>query len=276
MATSSINLARLWASLPPVSRPTPEVCPDPVEWAHTALGFQPDPVQARILRSTAHRLMLCCTRQFGKSTITVVKALHYALAHPGSLILVAGKCERQSAEWLLKLRAMLARLAIDAPGDGVNRHSAVLPNGSRLVALPGKESNVRSFSGVSLLIIDEAAFVPDELYFALLPMLAVSRGALWLLSTPNAQYGFFYENWHLAASPFEKFLVPATECSRIPAEFLAEARMQLGETAFRREYLCEFAASGEQIFTRQMFERCVDPRFDAWYGSQPIWPDSTP
>ena len=44
---------------------------------------------------------------------------------------------------------------------------------------------------IDLLIIDEAAYVPDSLYHALNPMLAVSGGALWLMSTPNGQSGFF-------------------------------------------------------------------------------------
>jgi len=46
-----------------------------------------------------------------------------------------------------------------------------------------------------LIIIDEAGFVPDELYHALNPMLAVSQGGLWLMSTPAAQSGFFFEEW---------------------------------------------------------------------------------
>ena len=39
-------------------------------------------------------------------------------------------------------------------------------------------------SGVTLLVIDEAARVPDALYFSVRPMLAVSRGRLVALSTP--------------------------------------------------------------------------------------------
>ena len=41
-----------------------------------------------------------------------------------------------------------------------------LPNGSRIVGLPGKEANIRGYSA-NLLIIDEASRVPDDLYKAL-------------------------------------------------------------------------------------------------------------
>lgn len=45
-------------------------------------------------------------------------------------------------------------------------------NGSRIVCLPGKEATVRGYSDASLLILDEASRIDDELYQALRPMLA--------------------------------------------------------------------------------------------------------
>ena len=74
-----------------------------------------------------------------------------------------------------------------------------LANGSRVVSLPGDEGTVRGFSGVSLLVIDEASRVPDDLYRSVRPMLAVSQGRLVCLSTPFGQRGFFYEYWRAGA-----------------------------------------------------------------------------
>jgi hypothetical protein len=247
------------------------VCPDPVEWARTALGFEPDTVQAEILRSGARWLMLCCTRQYGKSTITAIKALHFALTHPKALILAAGPSERQSGEWLLKTREMLEMLEIKARRDSHHRLGLRLPNGARLIGLPEMPEKVRCFSSVSLIIIDEASYVKDQLYTALNPMLAVSRGGLWMMSTPGAQCGFFYEDWHRKDETIARFRVPATECERIPADFLAVQRIRLGEPEFRREYLCEFAASREQLFTRELIESCIDKEFKAWNHGQALW-----
>lgn len=67
-------------------------------------------------------------------------------------------------------------------------------NGSRIVALPGKEETIRGFSGVALLIVDEAARVPDALYQAVRPMLAVSGGQIILLSTPFGNVDSSFEN----------------------------------------------------------------------------------
>ena len=55
---------------------------------------------------------------------------------------------------------------------------------SKTRATPCREETIRGYSHVSLLIIDEAARVPDDLYEAVRPMLAVSQGRLICLSTP--------------------------------------------------------------------------------------------
>src|SRR6266853_3804417 len=109
----------------------------------------------------------------GKSMIAAIKALHTALAKPGSTVLVASPGERQSAEFLHKTEELAKRLGIKPRGDGKNSCSLLLPNGSRIIGLPGTEGTVRGFSNVSLLLIDEAARVDDEMYKALRPMLAV-------------------------------------------------------------------------------------------------------
>jgi hypothetical protein len=83
---------------------------------------------------------------------------------------------------------------------------------------------VRGFSAVSLLLIDEASRVDDAMYKALRPMLAVGRGDLWLMRTPCGKRGFFYECWEHEGAEWFRVAVPATECPRIPAEFLEKER----------------------------------------------------
>src|SRR4051812_4591435 len=168
---------------------------DAAEFARMRLGLDIDARQAEILRSNAKRGILNCSRQWGKSTVAAVKALHRAYTQPGSLILVASPTERQSTELLKKIRAMVRRLGVRPRSDGGSDPTILLPNGSRIVALPGSEATVRGFSAPCMLLIDEASRVSDDLYKALRPMLAVSDGELWLMSTPWGKRGFFYETW---------------------------------------------------------------------------------
>jgi hypothetical protein len=110
---------------------------------------------------------------------------------------------------------------------------------------------------VSLLLADEASRVSDELYMAMRPMLAVSGGALWLMSTPCGKRGFFYEVWTRGGPAWERVRAPATECPRISVEFLKEERAAMGERWFRQEYLCEFEDSVSGVFDRELMERAV-------------------
>ncbi len=230
---------------------------DPVEFARERLGFEADERQAEVLRSKAKRLLLNCTRQWGKSTVSAIAALHRAWFQARSLVVVTGPSERQAAEFVRKAREFAARLGVKPRGDGQNQ-SLVLPNGSRIVGVPSRQTTVRGFSGVSLLIIDEAAHAPDDLYLAMRPVLASSGGDLWCLSTPNGKRGFFWDAWTKGGEGWTRVSAPATECARIPAEFLEEERRTHPDNWFRQEYLCEFVQDFEGLFDMDL----VDAAFE--------------
>jgi len=229
-----------------------------VEFVRTRLGFFPDAQQTGVLESTASQGILNCSRQWGKSTVSAAKALYRAFSVPGCLVLVASPGERQSAEWMRKARDMALRLGFGLRGDGDNKISLLLPNGSRIVGLPGMDGTVRGFSSVSLLLIDEAARVEDSMYKALRPMLAVSDGDVWLMSTPYGRRGFFYEAWEHGGAEWFRVHGPATDCTRISRAFLEKERGVMGALAFRQEYLGEFVDSGTSLFERGLVEAALD------------------
>jgi hypothetical protein len=233
------------------------------EFARRKLAFEPDSRQAAVLDSRAKRGILNCTRQWGKSTVLAVKAVHRAWTLAGSLTLVTSPSERQSGEFLRKAAVFLGRLGVKRRGDGDNSSSLILPNGSRIVGLPGVEGTVRGFSSVSLLLIDEASRVSDATYKSLRPMLAVGEGDLWLLSTPYGKRGFFYDVW-AHGEGWERHAAPATECPRIRAAFLEEERAAMGHAWFAQEYLCEFIDDGGAWFTRALVE-------EALCDGDPLW-----
>lgn len=224
------------------------------EFVCEKLGLEPDEKQRAVLDSVAKRGILNCTRQWGKSTVTAAKAVHRAWSQPGSLVLVASPSERQSGEFLRKAAGFVRRLGVPVRGQPI---SLVLPNASRIVGLPATEGTVRGFSAVSLLLIDEASRVPDELYKSLRPALAVSNGDMWLMSTPNGKRGFFYDEWVHGGTRWERILAPATQCERIPAAFLEEELASMGGQWFAQEYLGEFVDNGAGWFDRGAVERAL-------------------
>ena len=138
------------------------------------------------------RTILNCSRQTGKSTAAALKAVHSAYIRPRSTVIVTAPTRQQTREFIRKVRnfAFLCGAAFRG-----GKLIVELKNGSRIVGIAANEDTVRGFSNVSLLIIDEASRVKDEVYYALLPMLAVSNGAIWLLSTPKGKRGFFHAEW---------------------------------------------------------------------------------
>lgn len=190
-----------------------------------------------------------------QSTTVAVRAVHQAVLYPESLTIAASPSARQSAEFVRKAGAFLRKLGIPARGDGDNPISLALPNGSRIVGLPGREATIRGFSNVSLLLIDQASRVPDALYHAVRPMVAANPGAsIWLMSTPNGRQGFFYDEWSQGGSVWTRVQAPATQCPRIRPEFLAEERNHMTDQQFRQECLCEFTAADFAYFDPQAIE----------------------
>ena len=225
---------------------------DPVALAQAG-GLDPDPWQVSVLRSSVPRILLLCSRQTGKSTVTAFRALHRAVYYPGSTILLIAPGLRQSQELFKKVVAAYQHLGRPVFAEGESSSTLYLANGSRVISLPGgNAATVRAYSAVSLICIDEAARVNDELVAALRPMLAVSGGSLLSLSTPAGKRGWFYRAWDAEPGWF-KVRVSAADCPRITAEFLAEELLALGEVMFRQEYLVgevgdEWLDAPERVF----------------------------
>jgi len=226
-------------------------------------GIVPDPWQTRLLRSTARRLLVNCSRQSGKSTTCAVLAVHTALYDPGSLTLLLAPTWRQAGELFRKCLSVYRAAGRPVAAESETALTLTLANGSRIVSLPGKEGTVRSYSGVRLLLIDEASRVPTELYASLRPMLAVSNGRLIAPSTPYGKRGWWSDSWH-GGEGWERYQIPATDCPRISAEFLAEELRDNGEWWYRQEYGCEFMDAETAAFRTQDIEAAFSEEVEEW------------
>jgi hypothetical protein len=237
------------------------------------LGIVPDQWQEDFLRSSADRVLLNCSRQSGKSTMSALIALHRALYHPGSLVLCLAPTLRQSQELFAKVSNFYRDLGRPVAPQGERRLSLELDNGSRIVTLPGSEKTIRGFSGASLLVLDEASRVDDGLYYAVRPMLAVSGGSLMMLSTPDGKRGVFYEEW-ISSHEWDRFEVKAAELPTnwfkpSTAEFLAREREELPPFIYRQEYECSFEETEDQPFTTDLIDRSVTDEV------QPLFSEAT-
>jgi hypothetical protein len=227
-------------------------------WQQARSGCPPDPWQCQVLRSRAPRVLLNGCRQSGKSSVAACVALETALYAPGSLVLLVSSSLRQSGELFRKVLDGYEALEKPVAADTESTLKLALANGSRIVSLPTKEGTIRGFSGVDLLLLDEASRIPDALYYACRPMLAVSGGRLLALSTPFGKRGWWFEAW-TTGEDWERVQIDAYQCPRISPAFLEEERRSLPDWVFRQEYLCQFVETLDQVFCYDDVLGALDP-----------------
>src|SRR6266568_3840502 len=214
---------------------------DPVEMAQEA-GLVLDEWQERVVRSSHHQILLNVSRQAGKSTSAAVLAVHTVLSEPNALALLVSKSLRQSGELFRACMSVYRALGRPIRPRQESALRLELRNGSRIVSLPGKDENIRGFPNVQILILDESSRIPDQLYYSVRPMLAVSRGRVMLLSTPFGDRGHFFEAY-CNRHEWDYFEVPAEECPRISPEWLQAEKETIGDFWFEQEYHCKFLSS---------------------------------
>ena len=214
-----------------------------------------DSWQADVMRTRRNSLLLT-GRQVGKSTTSACRAVWTALYQPGSLTACFSPSLRQSGLLYDKIREVHQAVGSSV---GIEAESAVrlkLKNGSRILSLPSSEATTRGYS-LDLAILDEAARIPDELWAAVTPMLAVTNGQLLALTTAWARRGAFYEAW-TGSGDWLRVKIPSRMCSRISEAFLESERASMDAWSFDREYECKWASTAETAFSEEQIAAAVD------------------
>ncbi len=199
-------------------------------------------------------------RQVGKSEVVSKKAVDFSLKHPGTTTMIIAASQRQSSLLFEKVRGRLD-LMDNIYADKPTLTKIDLTNGSRIYSLPvGRTGHfIRGFT-IDLLIADEAAYIPETVWNAIVPMIAVSRkvrgmGYLVLLSTPFGKGGYFYNSF--TDPDFKSFHVSSEDCSRIPKKFLQKEKQRKTKAAYRQEYQGEFTDEWNQFFTTELIKKSM-------------------
>jgi len=240
---------------------------DPVAFALEQLGLGLDPWQQEVIASIGKRDLLNCSRQAGKSTTAAVLGLHEAIYHPGSLTILVSPSQRQSSELFRKITELREKLPMAPELTEDNKLSLTVRGGGRVLSLPGSEATIRGFSGATLIVEDEASRVPDELYMAIRPMLAVRGGRLILMSTPFGKRGHFWNEWN-AGTTWQRVEVPATAVPRISETFLEEEHNSMGAWWFEQEYLCQFKESTDSVFSHAAVMGALSDEVTPLFGDE--------
>lgn len=135
----------------------------------------------------------------------------------------------------------------------------VLPGGGEITVKSGDEPDVLRGAGLDGLVLDEAAFMAEEVWHVLRPALADKQGWCIFISTPNAlerpRGDWFEELFNGAASRpgWARWQRPTADNPIIPAAEIEDAQRALPAIVFRQEHLAEFVTLEGARFRRDWF-----------------------
>lgn len=218
-----------------------------------------DEWQKEILNQEGN-IVLRTGRQVGKSTVVSIMAGDYAAKNKGKTIMIIAAVERQAYLLFEKCLYYMEKTYPELIKQGVNRPTKTkidLENGSRIYCLPTGLTGygIRGFT-IDLLIADEAAFIPDEVFNAVTPALAAREGSrIVLLSTPFGREGFFARAFE--DPTFYKRHISSEECPRIKPEFLEQEKRRMTKKQYQQEYMGEFVDDLMQWFPDELIKKCM-------------------
>jgi len=208
---------------------------------------------------TEGNICLRSGRQVGKSTVISIKAAEFAVNNPGKVIMIVASVERQALLLFEKVLSYLhdyRKEFLKKGKDKPTKHKITLNNKSTIYCLPTGLSGygIRGYT-VDLLIADEAAFIPEEVWTAVTPMLAVTGGKIILLSTPFGRGGFFYRCFQ--DNSFTTFHISSEDCPRKDVDFLRKERERMTKAQYAQEYLGEFVDELRRFFPDSLIYSCM-------------------
>ena len=268
---------------------------DPTIFAKYYLGITPFHYQDQVLNDNSNRIMVCSSRQIGKTYVVAIKALHYAMFHKDKQVLVFSKNANQAKKFLREMKRLMflgtqhvnhliasesSPFSLDDepaptfPEDidekkPNNTEEFTLTNGSTIRSLPSTDSS-RGYTA-DLVIIDEAAFVPDEIFDLVIePTVRFTGGAIILLSTPNGQKGFFHHFFDPEDKKLEhEYTRYWWDWQICPNENIREVTLRkkndLDPLRFAQEYEAKFTTDADAFFQNSKVKEACDENLSMLY-----------
>lgn len=183
--------------------------------------------------------------------------MQMAVENPNSTSYYMSPTYKQCNKVYQELAEMVAKMPFTKKCNATNME-IFFTNGSKIGFLSG-EQTIESLQGNtvkgngSILIIDEAAFIPDDVFFAIYPYVQAQRRPILMVSTPRFKTGQFYEHWLMGQdknySSVHSFDVCNYDMSMLLTnEKLEFYRKNLPKMQFEQQYLGLFADANSTVF----------------------------
>lgn len=198
-----------------------------------------------------HRLnIILKSRQLGLSTVCAAYAVWMSIFQKDKNILVIATKLSTAMNFIKKVAVILNNLPkwLLLPRFEPSKQQITFSNGSQIKAVPTSDDAGRS-EALSLLIIDEAAFIRDfdDIWAGLSPTFSTGGRAI-ILSTPNGVGGQYYRLWTEAETGqngFNAIRIMWYQHPEHDQEWFDKETRSLPKKKIAQEYLCDFIASGD-------------------------------
>lgn len=204
-------------------------------------------------------------RQAGKSILAIVALEYFAFKNEGSIGYLLEPTLSQSRR---VFKQMVKSLGGEESPVIKSSNATLLElelfNGSQVIFKSAEQKEALRGATVknSILVIDEGAFVEDDIYFVLDPIVDATKSPVMIISTPLFLSGEFYERYKRGREG-NKF-VKSYDWSEydtsalLDPEKLEYYRENMSPLKFRSEILGEFIEEGSYIFGD--IGKCVDSK----------------
>jgi hypothetical protein len=231
------------------------------------LNFVLDEWQQEVLKETGN-LCINCGRQVGKSTIVAIKAAEYIVANPKKSVLIISVTEDQAEEMLQKILLYLHnnyKQYIKKGRERPTTHMIKMTNGSQVRCKAVGKTGVGVLGlTIDILIVDEASQMPEAIWPSVTPMLLTTGGSIWLISTPNAKEGFFYNAYTDPTMEYKTFHINSEEVANsrpepkksILLDYLRREKAHMTELQYAQQYLAQFLEELQQLFPDKLINSC--------------------
>jgi len=209
--------------------------------------------------NTEGNMVLRSGRQVGKSFIIARKAKEYALTNKKKVVMVIAFTEKQANLLFTKILRNIVdqekkdnKKYISKPKP--TKHVINLKNGTQIYCYAAGDTGfgIMGYT-IDLLIADEAAWIKEEVWNSVIPALAITRGQIWLLSTPFMSEGYYAGCFD--DEDFTAFHQSSEECPRRDDKFLEKQKQKLTKSKYAQMYLGEFVDDAHRIFGDKWIEK---------------------
>jgi hypothetical protein len=227
---------------------------DPGAFAAEVLGQPLWDYQLDFARSAARYRVVCAGRQVGKSTTLATLALFEAATRRNVLVLVVSAGE-EAAKRLLADCAALASNSSALASSVLDEGKSLLTfsNGSVIRSVPASGRQIRG-NPVDLLIVDEAAFIGNDIWQSAEPSIIARPGSrVVLTSSPwGGPEAFFRALWNRGMDApdleVQSWHWPSSASPLVDEKLLAGIKARNSEEYFRREFLAEWTDDAGSYF----------------------------